>query len=108
MKLYFKVILTIPAFIGLIYVLTFFSVDFFLWISKNIIPFEYQTLTVGIVSYPPMIYIIYRLWSFKNIEKEIKWNWTFLLILFTIVTMPIYIWKKDDELIKENNINTNT
>ncbi|RFN58545.1 hypothetical protein [Marixanthomonas ophiurae] len=108
MKLYSKIILTIPVVIGLIYTLTFFSVDFFLWISKNIAPFEYQTLTVGIIIYPPMIYIIYRLWSFKNIEKEIKWNWTFLLILFTIVTMPMYIWKKDDELFKENKHNTIT
>ena len=108
MKLYFKIILTTPVVIGLIHTLTFFSVNFFLWISKNIVPFEYQNLVVSLFFYPALIYLIYRLWSFKNIKKEVKWNWTFLLILFTIVTMPIYIWKKDDELIKENNINTNT
>lgn len=105
MKLYFKIILTIPAFIGLIYTLTFFSVDLYLWIINNIISFEYHNLTISIIIYPTIAYLIYRLWSFENIEKEIKWNWTFLLILFSLVTMPIYIWKKDDELIKENNIN---
>ena len=101
-----KIILTIPALIGLIYMITFWSIDFFRWITNNIVPFEYQNLVVSIIFYPALIFLIYSLWSYKKVDKENKWKWTFILIFFGIIAMPIYVWKTDDDLREKNKKNT--
>lgn len=89
--------------IGLIYMMTFYNVNLFRWITNNIIQFEYQNLLVSLLYFPLVLFVIYRIWSFKNIEKNTKGNWTVLLIFLSIVTIPIYIWKKDDDFVKRNN-----
>lgn len=50
-------------------------------------------------------YLIYRLWSLTNIEKKVKTEWTWLLIIFNFISSLIFIWKKDAEL---NQTNKNT
>ena len=100
-----KVLLTIPSFIGFIYMLTFWSIELFLWITNNLVPFEYQNLIFSLILYPSLAYLIYRIWTFKNINKNIKWNWTFLILFFSIITAPYYIWNKDDTFKIQNNKN---
>ncbi len=85
------------------YRITFFNVDFFKWINNNIVDFEFQNLVVSAIYFPSLLFLIYRIWAFKNIDKNTKGNWTVLLIFVSIVTMPVYIWRKDDVFIKQNN-----
>jgi|TARA_R100001460_G_scaffold67437_3_gene107800 hypothetical protein len=103
MKFYLKILLTISYLVGLAYAVTFYYIDFFLWITNNLVPFEYQNLLVCILYLPALAYLIFRIWKFKNIDKNTKGNWTVLLLFVSIVTMPIYIWRKDDIFIEEND-----
>ncbi len=77
--------------------LTFLSVDFFKWITNNIIGFEYQGIIVNGIILMQIGYLIYRLWNYKNVERKIKMEWTWLLIIFNFLSSLIFIWKKDTE-----------
>jgi len=103
MKEYLKILLTISYLISLIYAISFWSVDLFRWITNHILPFEYQNTVVNLLYLPALSYLIYRIWTFKNIDKNTKGNWTVLLLFLSLVTMPIYIWRKDDIFIKQNS-----
>ena len=101
MKLLNKVVLTLSWIIVLIYMITFISNEFFKWFTLNIIPFEYQNLVINCIYFPALIYLIYRIWSFKHTDKHQKWKWTFALLFAGMIFMPIYIWKKDDSFMQE-------
>ncbi len=77
--------------------LTFLNVDFFKWITNNIIGFEYQGIIVNGIILMQIGYLIYRLWNYKNVERKIKMEWTWLLIIFNFLSSLIFIWKKDTE-----------
>ena len=101
-----KVLLTLSYLIGLIYVATHISTDFFRWITNNFIPYEQQNLLTAVITYPAVIYLIYRLWSFKNVDNSTKGSWTFLLLFFGVITIPLYIWKIDYDLMEKNQKTT--
>ena len=97
MKSLTKILLSIPSIIGLVYIWTFINPKSIVWFSKNIVSYEFQSPIVNSLVLFQLGYLIFRLWSYKNIEKELKSEWTFLLIFFNVVTCLIYIWKKDDQ-----------
>ena len=92
-----KILLSIPSIVGIVYQITFWSIDFFKWITNNLIGFEYQAPIVNGLILIQIAYLIYRLWSFKNIDKDKKTMWTVLLVIFNCVASLIFIWKKDNE-----------
>ena len=102
MKRLTKIILTLAYLVGLIYVATLISPDFFLWITINVAPYEQQTIFFAAITYPAIIFLIFRLWSYKNIDQSTKGSWTFLLLFFGIITIPYYVWKKDYDLLQSN------
>jgi len=102
-----KIIFTIPSLFGIVYVLTFISTDFLKWITNNIVGFEYQALIVNGLILMQIGYLIYRLWNYKNIDKKIKTEWTWLLIIFNFISSLVFIWKKDTELEKNNTVHNN-
>ena len=97
-----KILLTIPSFIGIVYMITFLSIDFFKWITNNLVGFEYQAPIVNGLILTQSGYLIYRLWNYKNVEKKVKTEWTWLLILGNFISSLFFIWKKDVELEKLN------
>lgn len=97
MKTPAKILLSIPSIIGLAYMWTFINPKSIAWFSRNIISYEFQSPLVNILILIQLGYLIFRLWSYKNIEREKKYEWTFLLIAFNVVTCFIYIWKKDNQ-----------
>ncbi|AKA33839.1 hypothetical protein [Flagellimonas lutaonensis] len=97
-----KIILSIPSLIGIIYMLSFWSIDFFKWISNKIVSYEYQTPIINGLVLLQIGYLIYRLWTYKNLPKSKKTNWTVLLVIFNVVSSLIFIWKKDREFGIEN------
>lgn len=99
-----KIILTIPSLFGIVYILTFISTDFLKWITNNIIGFEYQALIVNGLILMQIGYLIYRLWDYKSVEKKVKTEWTWLLIIFNFISSLVFIWKKDVELEKNNTV----
>lgn len=77
---------------------TFWNVTFFKWITNNIIGFKYQIPIVNGLILLQTGYLIYRLWNYKNVDKRIKTEWTWTLIIFYFIASLIFIWKKDAEL----------
>ena len=102
-----KMILTIPSLFGIVYMLTFISTDFLKWITNNVVGFEYQALIVNGLILMQIGYLIYRLWNYKNVDKKVKTEWTWLLIIFNFISSLVFIWKKDTELEKNNTVHNN-
>ena len=97
-----KILLTIPSVIGIVYMITFLSIDFFKWITNNIVGYEYQTpILYGLIILQSG-YLIYRLWNYKNVKKKVKVEWTWLLIIGNFITSLFFIWKKENELTQKN------
>lgn len=97
MKSIIKVLLSIPSIIGLAYLWTFIDPKSIALFSNNLVSYEYQSPIVNSLILIQLVFLLYRLWSYKNLEKEKKSAWTFLLIAFNVVTSLIYIWQKDDQ-----------
>jgi len=92
-----KILLTIPSIVGIIYLLTFWSINFLEWITNNVVSFEYQAPIVNGLILIQIGYLIYKLWNYKNIDKDKKTMWTVLLVIFNCIASLIFIWKKDKE-----------
>ena len=109
MSVLVKVFLSIPSIIGIIYMFSFWSMDFFRWISSTIVSYEYQAPIInGLVLFQTG-YLIYRVWTYKNLPKSKKTNWTTLLVVFNVISSLIFIWIKDKELgIENENTSPNT
>jgi len=97
MKCPTKVLLSIPSIIGLAYMWTFIDPKSIAWISNNFVSFKYQSPILTSLILIQLGYLIYRLWSYKNIGREKKTEWTFLLIVFNVITCLFYIWQKDGQ-----------
>jgi len=97
-----KILLSIPSIVGIVYMFTFLSVDFFKWITNNVVGFEYQTPIINGLILIQIGYLIYQLWNYKNVEKKTKIEWTWLLVIFNFISSLFFIWKKDAELKKKN------
>lgn len=102
-----KILLSIPSIVGAIYMITFWNVDFFKWITNNIVEFNYQAPIVNGLILIQIGYLIYRLWNYKNVETDIKTKWTVFLVFFNLVSSLIFIWKKDYEIQQLNTTNLN-
>lgn len=46
--------------------------------------------------------LIKKLWSFENLKKSKKSDWTFFLVFFNSISSLIFIWKKVDQFDKMN------
>ena len=99
----YKILLTFPSVIGFSYMFTFLFPTEFHWLVPSMEIYYLQTGIIQLFTIIQIIILIRKLWSFKNIEKSKKTEWTWLLILFTMLTSVIFIWKKVDEFDKLNN-----
>jgi len=82
---------------------TFWFPTEFHWLVPSMEVYYLQVGTLQALTVAQLIILIRKLWSFKKIEKSKKTDWTWLLLLFTMVTSLIFIWKKVDEFEKLNN-----
>jgi len=57
-----------------------------------------------------LIVLIKKLWSFKNLDKSAKIEWTIYMIIFNTIAILIMIWSKLDEFekINENTVPNNS
>lgn len=49
------------------------------------------------------LYLIRLLWRFENLNRQQKKEWTWLLLLFSEITIPIYLWRKIDQHLQTTN-----
>lgn len=98
-----KTLLTIPSFLGLSYMLTFWFPTELQWFVPSMRIYYIQTGTLVALTLIQLVILIRKLWSFKNVERPKKSNWTWMLILFSSISSLIFIWKKVDEFEALNN-----
>ena len=97
-----KLLLSIPAVLGLFYLLTFWFPSEFSSLFPDMNSYYTQMTLLNVLALIQLTILIRRLWSFKNIPKATKSSWTLLLIIFNSISSLIYIWKMDSRL-KNNN-----
>ena len=95
-----KILLSIPSVLGLLYVMTLFFSEEFLWLTPSMNAYYVQLLFLQSLTIIQLIILIKKLWSFDNIDKSKKQGWTWILILFNSISSLIFIWKKVDEFEK--------
>jgi len=100
-----KILLTIPSILGLSYMLTIWFPTEFHWLVPSMKAYYIQVGTLQALTILQLVILIRKLWSFKNLEKSKKSDWTWLLILFNSITSLIFIWKRVDEFEELNNKN---
>ena len=83
-----------PSLVGLVYMWTYIFPKSIAWVSNNIVAYEFQNPIVTGFILIQLGYLIHKLWSFKNLQKERKINWTILLVVFNVITSLIFIWRK--------------
>lgn len=101
MKTLKKILYSIPAVVVLGAFIFQFSDEF----HKTLTTMDlYHRFVFGVwVLYLVQYLLLVRiLWSFKHIDRSIKSNWTWLLLIYGMITSFIFIWKRMDELEKEN------
>ncbi len=98
-----KISLTIPSILGLSYMLTFSFPTEFRWLVPSMKIYYIQIGTLQGLTILQLVILIRKLWSFKNLERSKKSNWTWILILFNPISILIFIWKKVDHFEELNN-----
>lgn len=102
MTLIQKIICSSPNLLGFIYMLDDFTIGL---IHKKIPSMEaYYVILLAllVLTLIQLIFLISRLWKYKNIEKSIKSRWTILILFYNLLITPYYIWVTDDKLQAEN------
>lgn len=103
MKRTTKILLTIPSILGLSYMVTFmFPVEFH-WLVPTMKAYYIQIGIFQGLTIIQLIILIRKLWSFKKLEKSIKSDWTWILILFNSIASLIFIWKRVDKFEELDN-----
>ena len=98
-----KILLTITSILGLSYMLTFWFPTEFHWLTPSMKAYYIQVATLQSLTILQLVILIRKLWSFKNLEKSKKTDWTWLLIIFNSITSLISLWKRVDEFEELNN-----
>jgi Mn2+/Fe2+ NRAMP family transporter len=103
-----KILFSIPLIIGiLIFLQLAFPVTFACLHSK---PFVFFVWAIGfdLILATCLIILIKRIWAYEAVSKSKKKRWTWLLIIYHCFAITIYVWRIDDQLIKENLLQNNT
>tara|TARA_R110002049_G_C9047207_1_gene553213 strand:+ start:776 stop:1108 length:333 start_codon:yes stop_codon:yes gene_type:complete len=101
-----KILLSIPTIVGFILLLSVLITDLENWIDQYILNVEelaYLTLGLLIVQF---VILTFRIWSFKNVDRNKKGEETFYLFSLNIIAAVHYIWKTDRKLIDLNKKTT--
>ena len=72
------------------------------WLTPSMKAYYIQIGTLQALTILQLVILIKKLWSFKNLEKTKKTEWTWLLILFSSISALIFLWKRVDEFEETN------
>jgi hypothetical protein len=102
MKKIQKILLSVPAIISLLYIVTYMFPTDFVWLIPNMDIYYLQVFIIQGLTIVQLVILLRRLWHYKTLDRSKKNEWTWLLILFPSITSLIYIWKKDQEFYQIN------
>lgn len=92
-----KIALTLPSLLGFSYLLIAWFPEEFHWLVPSMKAHYIQIASLQGLIILQLVVLIRKLWSFEGLAKSKKKEWTWLLILYGLVTAPIFIWKRIDE-----------
>jgi hypothetical protein len=102
MKIAYKILLSIPSLLGLVLWLSHLTPEKFTWLLPDFATYQTWTTSINALVLLTMVILIRRLWKFETIDKSKKTQWTALIILLNFVSTLFYIWKADDQMVREN------
>jgi len=74
---------------------------------KSLVPttnvYYIQLVILQVLVTVQFVIIMRKLWSFRNLEKSKKTEWTVMLLIFNPISSLIFIWRKVDQLEENNN-----
>lgn len=73
------------------------------WLVPTMEAYYIQVGVLKLMTIIQLVVLLRKLWSFKNLEKSKKSEWTWALILFNLIASLIYIWKRLDQHEELNN-----
>lgn len=99
-----RIILSIPTILGYIGLFVNWFPKEMNWFVPNIISYETLFFIICVLTILQLFFLLKILWSFNKINDTRKWNWTWLLLIFSLITTFIFIWKTMDEMDKQNKL----
>ena len=104
MKLHTKILTSIPSILSLLSLIDMWTIEFMWKTFPSMDAYHTQLISIFIAAIIAWIYLIRRLWSYKQVPKGTKTTWTLVMIfVFSQITTLYYIWTKYDQLTKENS-----
>lgn len=92
-----KLLLSLPVVLLLLYQATFIAPSYFLRLIPSMKIHYILNGSIGVLYLSTLFFLLRRMWSYTTIDRKLKVDWTWNLILFGWITTFIYIWKKDKE-----------
>ncbi|KAB2807025.1 hypothetical protein [Phaeocystidibacter luteus] len=92
-----KVLLSIPYLIYMGYVIVFFNPQKLNWVFPDMQSYNLQMSVLAVLMLTSLGIQLRILWSFKNIARSKKVNWTWLQFFFSGIVGLFFIWKKWEE-----------
>lgn len=91
--------LTVPFLLGFVYIATYIFPNFLPSLRELDYPIrDYLQILLGL----SMVLLLIRLRRFKNLGNGEKNKWTWLILIYGMISAPIYIWSVDDQLVEKN------
>lgn len=104
MKTSTKILMSIPSIFSLFIIFDMMTVELMWRTFPTMEAYYFQLISIFVLLVLAWIYLIRKLWSYKNIKKSRKSLWTFIMLFaFSQITTLYYIWIKDKQLEIENN-----
>lgn len=98
MKTQNKILLTIPSVLSLLFLLAMWFPKKIPLLTPTTTIYQIEVLSILVLMLVQLIILLYKLWSFKNISKSEKSEWTWYLILFNTIAALFLIWSKIDKM----------
>lgn len=96
-KFFVKLLISLILIATLVYAISTFFI-----LSPTLVISEHAHLLVMLINALIIIYLIVRLFRFKNLSIETKILW-FLIFIFLSPLILYYVWVADDKLVAKEN-----
>lgn len=99
-----KVLLSLPLLLLAFYQVTFLYPTRFTWLIPSMKVYYIEIGILACLHLVLLFILLKRIWKYEHVNRKLKSDWTWYLLLFGWITIFIYIWKKDNEFQQLNQI----
>ncbi|NND50897.1 MAG: hypothetical protein HKN54_00740 [Flavobacteriaceae bacterium] len=92
-----KIVLSIPPVILLFFIISFWFPAELDWLTPKSETYQIKLFTIIGSNLMTMVYLIFRILSFKFVLRSIRTEWIWIVIVIYLPASLYYIWFKDAE-----------